>query len=62
MAENDQNPDDDAPTGPLPIIEAGGTVERGASEAVRRQDLITAAVMGAFIIMLVGMLVATLWP
>ncbi|GAA2423704.1 hypothetical protein GCM10010191_39780 [Actinomadura vinacea] len=49
---------DDAPTGPLPVVRD----ELISAESVRRQDLLTAAVFGAFVILLTGALVAWAWP
>jgi hypothetical protein len=56
------------PADPDPQMPSGARIRSGrreppevSSEAVRHLDLITAAVIGAFVILLAGVLVATLW-
>ncbi|MFB4313256.1 hypothetical protein [Actinomadura sp. 21ATH] len=60
MAQSEDPADDDAPTGPLPIVPERPDLI--PAESVRRQDLIAAAVVGAFLILALGACVATVWP
>jgi hypothetical protein len=57
-------PEDEAPTGPLPALGADGEVRRPEvdGDAARRQDLVTVAVLAGALILLVGAVVAMIWP